>query len=111
MSRIGKLPISLDGVEVKVQEGLVSVKGKRGEAEYPSPVASQPILTAASFTLYEGTTAPSREGSTVLPVPSSTTAWSVFATATNAPWSFRARDTPPRSRARPLSCRWASATR
>lgn len=37
MSRIGKLPISLDGVEVKIQEGLVSVKGKRGEAEYPLP--------------------------------------------------------------------------
>ena len=37
MSRIGKLPIFLDGVEVKIQEDLVSVKGKRGEAEYPLP--------------------------------------------------------------------------
>ncbi len=37
MSRIGRLPISLDGVEVKIADGLVTTKGKRGEATYPLP--------------------------------------------------------------------------
>ena len=37
MSRIGKLPIPLDGVEVKIADGIVSVKGKRGKDSYPLP--------------------------------------------------------------------------
>ncbi|MCD4708178.1 MAG: 50S ribosomal protein L6 [Candidatus Sabulitectum sp.] len=37
MSRIGRLPISVDGVEVKIADGMVSVKGKRGEGSYPLP--------------------------------------------------------------------------
>ncbi len=37
MSRIGRLPIPLDGVEVKIADGQVSVKGKRGEGSYPLP--------------------------------------------------------------------------
>ncbi len=37
MSRIGRLPISLDGVEVKLADGMVTAKGKRGEAFYPLP--------------------------------------------------------------------------
>jgi large subunit ribosomal protein L6 len=37
MSRIGNLPILLDGVEVKISEGFVSVKGVRGSDSYPLP--------------------------------------------------------------------------
>ncbi len=37
MSRIGRLPIPLEGVEVKIKDNLVSVKGKRGEASYSLP--------------------------------------------------------------------------
>ena len=37
MSRIGRLPIPLDGIEVKIADGLVSVKGKLGEGKYPLP--------------------------------------------------------------------------
>lgn len=37
MSRIGRLPIPLDGVEVKIEESLVSFKGKRGSTSYPLP--------------------------------------------------------------------------
>ncbi len=37
MSRIGRLPIPLDGIEVQIADGLVSVKGKLGEGKYPLP--------------------------------------------------------------------------
>lgn len=37
MSRIGRLPIPIDGVEVKIADNIVSVKGKRGEDSYPLP--------------------------------------------------------------------------
>ncbi len=37
MSRIGRLPIPLDGIEVKIAGNSVSVKGKRGEDKYPLP--------------------------------------------------------------------------
>ena len=37
MSRIGRLPIQLDGVEVKIADGMVFVKGKRGEDSYALP--------------------------------------------------------------------------
>lgn len=37
MSRIGKLPIPIEGVEVKIEDGLVRFKGKRGEDSYPLP--------------------------------------------------------------------------
>ena len=37
MSRIGRLPISVDGIEVKIADGMISVKGKRGEGSYPFP--------------------------------------------------------------------------
>ncbi len=37
MSRIGRLPIPLDGVEVKIADSLVSVKGKRGEDSFTLP--------------------------------------------------------------------------
>jgi len=37
MSRIGRLPIPVEGVEVKIADGTVSVKGKRGEDSYPLP--------------------------------------------------------------------------
>lgn len=37
MSRIGRLPIPLEGVEVDIKEGVVSVKGKRGSDSYPLP--------------------------------------------------------------------------
>ncbi len=47
MSRIGRLPIPLEGVEAKITDGLVSFKGKRGTTSYPLP---------------EGTTAKIEEG-------------------------------------------------
>ncbi len=37
MSRIGRLPIPVEDVEVKIADGLISVKGKRGEDSYPLP--------------------------------------------------------------------------
>ncbi|PIE53535.1 50S ribosomal protein L6 [Candidatus Fermentibacteria bacterium] len=37
MSRIGRLPIPVEGVEVKIENGLVKVKGKRGEDACPLP--------------------------------------------------------------------------
>jgi large subunit ribosomal protein L6 len=37
MSRIGKLPIPLEGVEASIADGTVSVKGKRGSDSYPLP--------------------------------------------------------------------------
>ncbi|HOP25870.1 MAG TPA: 50S ribosomal protein L6 [Candidatus Sabulitectum sp.] len=37
MSRIGRLPIPIQGVEVTMKDGLVSVKGKRGADSYPLP--------------------------------------------------------------------------
>jgi len=37
MSRIGNLPILLDGIEVKISEGIVSVQGARGKDSYPLP--------------------------------------------------------------------------
>jgi len=37
MSRIGKLPILIDGVEVKIDGRDISVKGKRGESGYSLP--------------------------------------------------------------------------
>lgn len=37
MSRIGRLPILLEGVEVTIKDDLVSVKGKRGSDSYPLP--------------------------------------------------------------------------
>jgi large subunit ribosomal protein L6 len=37
MSRIGRLPVSVEGVEVTIKDGMVSVKGKRGTGSYSLP--------------------------------------------------------------------------
>lgn len=37
MSRIGRLPIPIEGVEVTIKDAMVSVKGKRGADSYPLP--------------------------------------------------------------------------
>ena len=37
MSRIGRLPIPLEGVEAKISDSSVSFKGKRGTVSYPLP--------------------------------------------------------------------------
>ena len=61
MSRIGKQPISLPGsVSVEVQDGLVRVKGPRGELSRPVPASISVVREDGTLRVERGSNAPSQ---------------------------------------------------